>query len=153
VVLVVLDEAGRVLGALPPYEVPQPWWMEVADVVAGARENCGAEVTVLRLLQADRLRQPGGTLHYAVHLDPPPYGQSPLSPVTDLIRARAEGDHPLAARQLATVTGDVGRGFTVALTAGIDPTTRPSAGGPGGPDGAPSGVPGGPGGPPRPTNS
>jgi hypothetical protein len=104
VVLVVLDEAGRVLGALPPYEVPQPWWMEVADVVAGARESWGVDVTVLRLLQADRPRHPGGTVHYAVQLGPQPYGEDPqayrggpphppLSPPSDELRARAEGDH------------------------------------------------------------
>jgi hypothetical protein len=99
VILVVLDEAGRVLGALPPYDVPQPWWMVVADVVAGAKERFGVDVTVLRLLQADRPRHPGGTVHYAVQLNPPAYGPSHpayglLTHVGDHLRAQAEGDHP-----------------------------------------------------------
>src|SRR5262245_40292206 len=109
VVLVVLDEAGRVLGALPPYEVPQPWWMEVTDVVAGARESWGVDVTVLRLLQVDRPRHPGGSVHYAVQLGPQRYGEDlpaygedppphpPLGPMSDELRARAEGEHPLRA--------------------------------------------------------
>jgi protocatechuate 3,4-dioxygenase beta subunit len=59
------------------------------------------------------------------------------------------------ASQLATVTGDVGSGYTVTLPVRIDTTTTPTGGGTGG-DGAPSGVPGGggPGGQPpsRPTS-
>jgi len=59
------------------------------------------------------------------------------------------------ASQLATVTGDVGSGYTVTLPVRIDTTTTPAGGGMGG-DGAPSGVPGGggPGGQPpsRPTS-
>lgn len=92
VVLVVLDEAGHVRGALPPFEVALPWWMEVADVVRGARDRFGVEVTVLRLLRADQPRQPGGTVHYAVQLSSPAYDL--LTPVDDQVRARAEGDHP-----------------------------------------------------------
>jgi hypothetical protein len=92
VVLVVLDGAGRALGALPTYDVPVPWWMEVADVVAGAHERFGVEVTVLRLLQADRPRHPGGTVHYSVQLSDRAYG--PLTPIGDRVRALAEGDDP-----------------------------------------------------------
>jgi protocatechuate 3,4-dioxygenase beta subunit len=59
------------------------------------------------------------------------------------------------ASQLATVTGDVGSGYTVTLPVRIDTTTTPTGGGTGG-DGAPSGAPGsgGPGGQPpsRPTS-
>jgi hypothetical protein len=53
------------------------------------------------------------------------------------------------ASQLATVTGDVGSGYTVTLPVRIETTTTPTGGGTGG-DGAPSGVPGagGPGGQP-----
>ncbi|GAA3865409.1 intradiol ring-cleavage dioxygenase [Saccharothrix violaceirubra] len=55
-----------------------------------------------------------------------------------------------AAKQLATVTGDVTSGFKVSLTAGVDTTTKPTGGGvPPGGDGQPSGMPGGtPPGPP-----
>lgn len=111
VILVGLDETGRVVGALPPYDVAQPWWMEVADVVAGARELCGEAVrhrgpygrpglTVLRILRADRPRQPGGTVHYLVHLDQsgrPDDLASRLRPVEDELRELAEADHPLRA--------------------------------------------------------
>jgi hypothetical protein len=53
VTLVLVDPGGTVLGALPPYPVPSPWWQEAAEVVAGARAAYGREVTVLRLLHAD----------------------------------------------------------------------------------------------------
>ena len=55
------------------------------------------------------------------------------------------------ASQLATATGDVRSGYTVALTVGVDTTTAPTGGGTApGADGAPSGAPpaGGPGGTP-----
>ncbi|GAA4942809.1 hypothetical protein EV188_105188 [Actinomycetospora succinea] len=45
------------------------------------------------------------------------------------------------ASQLATVTGDVARGYTVALPVRIDPATASAAGGPGSGDGAPPGAP------------
>ncbi|MGX5656807.1 intradiol ring-cleavage dioxygenase [Geodermatophilus nigrescens] len=72
--------------------------------------------------------------------------------VANLARVSLDGDNVFGddggASQLATVTGDVSGGYTVALTAGVDTTTTPTGGGaaPGG-DGAPSGAPpGGPGG-------
>jgi hypothetical protein len=64
VTLVLVDGAGAVLGELPPYEVELPWWQEVTDVVAGARERHGVAVTVLRLLGADRAAPPGGRVTY-----------------------------------------------------------------------------------------
>lgn len=45
------------------------------------------------------------------------------------------------ASQLATVGGDVARGYTVALPVRVDPRTAPAAGGPGGGDGRPPGAP------------
>ncbi|GIG00883.1 hypothetical protein Cci01nite_59760 [Catellatospora citrea] len=62
--LVLVDPAGTVLGALPPYEVDLPWWQEVADVVAGARAHHGVDVTVLRLLFTDQPAPPGGKVTY-----------------------------------------------------------------------------------------
>lgn len=62
--LVLVDAAGRVLGALPPFEVEPPWWQEVAAVVAGARARYAIEITVLRLLEAQRPRPPGGDVTY-----------------------------------------------------------------------------------------
>ncbi|GIF13156.1 aminoglycoside phosphotransferase family protein [Actinoplanes teichomyceticus] len=60
VTLVLVDPAGVLLGALPPFPVASPWWQDVAEVVAGA----GVEVTVLRLLHADREAPPGGHVTY-----------------------------------------------------------------------------------------
>ena len=50
VTLLLCDRDGALLGTLPAFEVTVPWWQEVGDVVAGAREHHGADVTVLRLL-------------------------------------------------------------------------------------------------------
>jgi hypothetical protein len=91
VTLVVVDDSGRVLGGLPPYEVTPPWWQECVSVVAGARDRYGVDVTVLRLLRADRPRSPGGQVAYAVQLSSP-YGL--LRPVDDALRALAETDDP-----------------------------------------------------------
>lgn len=72
--LVLVDPAGTVLGALPPYEVEVPWWQEVSDVVAGAREHHGVDVSVLRLLFADQPAPPGGKVTYLAEVagDPGP---------------------------------------------------------------------------------
>jgi hypothetical protein len=64
VTLVLVDASGRVLGGLPPYEVPSPWWQEVADVVSGARERYGVEVAVLRVLATERPAPHGGSVTY-----------------------------------------------------------------------------------------
>src|SRR5688500_12202783 len=53
VTLVLVDDSGGVLGALPPYEVPMPYWPEVSDVVDVARRRFGIQVTVLRLLATE----------------------------------------------------------------------------------------------------
>ncbi|MDG4788381.1 aminoglycoside phosphotransferase family protein [Micromonospora sp. WMMD1102] len=68
VLLHLLDAAGRPLGVLPRYDVPAPWWQEVGDVVAGARTRYGLDVSVLRLLHADRSGPPGGTVGYLAQL-------------------------------------------------------------------------------------
>ncbi len=53
VTLVLVDEDGTVLGALPPFAVPSPWPQEAAEVVAGRPPSTGCAVTVLRLLRAN----------------------------------------------------------------------------------------------------
>jgi protocatechuate 3,4-dioxygenase beta subunit len=66
--------------------------------------------------------------------------------VANLARVSLSGDNVFGddggAGQLATVTGSVSAGYTVALAVGVDTSTTPTGGGPGG-DGAPSGAPGG----------
>ncbi|WP_305786840.1 phosphotransferase family protein [Symbioplanes lichenis] len=64
VTLVLVDQAGSVLGALPSFEVGLPWWQEASDVVEAARLKHGVTVTVLRLLAADRPAPPGGEVVY-----------------------------------------------------------------------------------------
>jgi protocatechuate 3,4-dioxygenase beta subunit len=57
--------------------------------------------------------------------------------VSNLSRVSLTGDNVFGddggAAQLATVTGDVTGGYTVALGVGVDTTTTPTGGGPGGP--------------------
>jgi len=80
VTLVLVDGSGRPLGALPPYEVATPWWQEVAEVVAGARLHHEVDVTVLRLLVADRTAPPGGHVTYVASVRDLP-GGTRLAPV------------------------------------------------------------------------
>src|SRR5690242_5107536 len=54
VTLVFVDSSGGPIGALAPFQVATPWWPDVAPVVAGARDLHKVEVTVLRLLDAQR---------------------------------------------------------------------------------------------------
>ncbi|WP_238008231.1 aminoglycoside phosphotransferase family protein [Dactylosporangium sp. AC04546] len=77
VTLVLVDGSGSVLGSLPAFDVDLPWWAEVADVVAGARDRFGAEVTVLRLLHAERPQQPGGAVTYLASVHGPVPGLAP----------------------------------------------------------------------------
>ncbi|MEV0426508.1 aminoglycoside phosphotransferase family protein [Micromonospora sp. NPDC050495] len=79
VTLVLVDPAGRPLGALPPYDVPEPWWQQVGAIVDGARHRYGVDVAVLRLLAADRPEPPGGHLTYLAEVSAPP--AVPLAPV------------------------------------------------------------------------
>ncbi|KAB1906131.1 phosphotransferase [Micromonospora sp. AMSO1212t] len=68
VTLILLDAAGRPLGALPPFGVPEPWWQEVGSIVAAVRQRHGLEVAVLRLLDADRPAPPGGHVRYVAQV-------------------------------------------------------------------------------------
>lgn len=65
VTLVLCTRQGRLLGALPPFDVPSPWWPEVAEVVRGARAVYGVDVIVLRLLAAaEATPAAGGAVTY-----------------------------------------------------------------------------------------
>jgi hypothetical protein len=92
--LVVVDAAGTALGALPPFDLPVPYWPEAGDAAAGARQRHGVEVTLLRLLHADRPQPPGGTVTYAAELTGPPPPSGVLTPATDRDLA-ALAPHPL----------------------------------------------------------
>ncbi len=69
VTLVLLDAAGGLLGALPPFEAATPWWNDMAPVVAAVQARDGLQLTVLRLLGAERPAGPGGAVTYLAQLD------------------------------------------------------------------------------------
>jgi hypothetical protein len=66
VTLVLVDRDGSPLGVLPPFPADPPYWQEVADIVAGARDRFGADVTVLRVLdgEGEDGTAVGGTVTY-----------------------------------------------------------------------------------------
>jgi Phosphotransferase enzyme family len=90
VTLVLCTRDGAVLGSLPPFDVPVPWWQEVADVVAAARAVHGLDVVLLRLLSTSRPTMPGGEVCYLAEVAAPP--TVALVPWTD---PTTELDHPL----------------------------------------------------------
>ena len=61
VTLVLVDGKGTVLGELPPFDVPVPYWPETADIVDGARTRYGVDVVVLRILATERSEAHGGS--------------------------------------------------------------------------------------------
>ena len=57
------------LGSLEPFQVDEPWWPEVAPVVAAADQRFGVRIVVLRLLTADASRgMEGGDVTYLAEL-------------------------------------------------------------------------------------
>jgi aminoglycoside phosphotransferase (APT) family kinase protein len=93
VTLVLCSPAGRVLGTLPPLEVASPWWPDVGPVVAGAREQFGVDLTVLRVLRMSGPGPDGGEGAYLAET-----GDARIAglgqPDEDL-RRRAQSDDPL----------------------------------------------------------
>jgi Phosphotransferase enzyme family len=77
VTLVLLDAAGGLLGALPPFDVDLPWWQEAGDVVDEARARHGIGVQILRVLRADRPHPPGGHVTYLAQTGDRPPGLAP----------------------------------------------------------------------------
>ena len=90
VTLVLVDGSGALLGALPPVTVALPYWQEVADVVAAARERFGIEVTILRILDTERPVPHGGAVTYLGQADEVP-AELVAAPDVDL------APHPLRA--------------------------------------------------------
>lgn len=81
VTLILVDETGALLGALPPFDVSVPWWQDVAELVTGARARDGIDIQVLRLLHgvAADGRSAGGTVTYLAQLcGPSGVGLSPV---------------------------------------------------------------------------
>jgi hypothetical protein len=90
VTLVLCTPDGVVLGSLPPFDVPVPWWQEASDVVGGARAVHGLDVALLRLLSTSRPTMPGGDVTYLAEVTAAP--TVALLPWTD---PTTELDHPL----------------------------------------------------------
>ena len=93
VTLVLVRSDGTTVGALPTFSVSTPWWPEVSDVVEACRVIHGADITILRLLDAapDPVGAMGGTVTYVAELDgPPPAATMPwTAPLPDdPLRAR-----------------------------------------------------------------
>ncbi|WP_173068420.1 phosphotransferase [Phytohabitans houttuyneae] len=144
--LVLVDGAGAPLGALPPFDVSEPWWQEVAGVVAEARARFGVEVAVLRLLHADRPEPPGGTVTYLAQLDREPAPGLPAPPVagerveaTAGERVKATGGEPpsgqVPAAEVAAAVVSGGPGPLVGRDRAAHPLRAPYAE-PGGPAGS-----------------
>ncbi len=103
--LVLVTPEGELLGSLAPFPVATPWWQNAWDVVRGAQECHGVQVTLLRLLEADRPSPHGGSVTYLAEvakrvpaepwngqLDEHPMRSSwarPSGPAADLARADA----------------------------------------------------------------
>lgn len=62
--LVLVTPAGALLGRLPPVPVDTPWWQDVEPVVRAIRAHDGIAITVLRLLEVELDRPPGGRVTY-----------------------------------------------------------------------------------------
>ena len=62
--LVLVTPEGELIGTLPPFPVTTPWWQDSREVVCGAQEHHGVQVTLLRLLEADQPSPHGGSVTY-----------------------------------------------------------------------------------------
>jgi hypothetical protein len=69
--LVLVTPHGEVFGALPQFQVSTPWWQDVEPVVMAARKLHAMDVTVLRVLQAERQLPPGGVVTYLAEVAHP----------------------------------------------------------------------------------
>ncbi len=67
--LVLVDALGTPIGKLPPVLAGTPWWPEVESVVRAVRTRFGIDVTILRVLDAERPRMPGGRVTYLAETD------------------------------------------------------------------------------------
>jgi hypothetical protein len=69
--LVLVTPDGAVVGRLPPVPVATPWWQDVEPVVRAIRARDGIDVTVLRMLEAERDRPHGGRVTYLAEVAQP----------------------------------------------------------------------------------
>ncbi|MBB5869271.1 hypothetical protein F4553_002650 [Allocatelliglobosispora scoriae] len=64
VTLILVDDDGKLLGALPPFPAEVPFWPEVGGVVTTVRERFGIDVAVLRILFTSLPVPHGGEVTY-----------------------------------------------------------------------------------------
>jgi hypothetical protein len=87
VTLVLCTRDTGVLGALPPFDVPSPWWRDTTEVVTAARAVHGVEVVVLRLLsvQTESIVDGGPVAYLAEVENAPdvPLARWPEDPLAD----------------------------------------------------------------------
>jgi hypothetical protein len=104
--LVLVTPDGALIGSLPPVPVATPWWQDVEPVVSAVRDHHGADVVILRLLNAELPQPHGGRVTYLAEvaelvpaapwtgmLDEHPRRHSfarPGGPTSDLAWARAQ---------------------------------------------------------------
>jgi hypothetical protein len=69
--LVLVTPDGALVGRLPPVPVATPWWQDVEPVVRAIRARDRIDVTVLRLLEAERDRPHGGRVTYLAEVARP----------------------------------------------------------------------------------
>ena len=69
--LVLCLSDGEIVGCLPPVAVATPWWQEAEPVVRAIRERDGIDVTILRILDAERPAPPGGLVTYLAEVARP----------------------------------------------------------------------------------
>jgi hypothetical protein len=70
-VIVLVTPDGAVVGCLPELPIATPWWQDVEPVVSAVRERYGFEITVLRLLSAEREEPHGGRVTYLAEVPEP----------------------------------------------------------------------------------
>ena len=91
--LVLCDDTGDILGALPSFAVDDPWWPEARPVVSAARERFAADVIVLRMLHVASDRGNGGDVTYLAEL----VGEAPPDLPLEQAPAIDDGEEPLRA--------------------------------------------------------
>jgi hypothetical protein len=87
--MVLCNEEGTLLGALPPIDLEGPHWPEVAEIVTVLDQRYGVGATVLRLLEAPEGARGGGSGAYLAEVDRTPETALAAWPTDSLV------DHPL----------------------------------------------------------
>ncbi len=70
-IVVLVTPGGAVIGCLPELPVATPWWQEVEPIVSAVRERHGFEITILRLLSAEKMEPHGGRVTYLAEVAQP----------------------------------------------------------------------------------